>query len=261
MIIVLNVVIFLGFVVLWVLPPFLKQGRKEMVSLKWHLFSLLAGAIVACGGGIGLQLLFDNAVKASGLTGVPFHLVNAFISAALIEEVLKFVCGRVVLHFSKAIRKIDYIFIIGAAGVGFELTETFLGMNGETGIVGGIIRGVICLHLFLQLFMGAHLYECHMAKKAGEKGRMVREFILAFIVPFFVHGFNDFALFILQESVSGVTESVDTAQTAAAALSGSAIAGIVLFILAMAVDIVFIIFTLRTVYKESKNSRLAEAAE
>ena len=252
MIIVLSVVIFLGFVALWVLPPFLKQGRNGGVSLIWHLFSLLAGAIVGFGGSVGLQLLFDNAVAASGISGVPFHLVNAFISAALFEEVLKFACGRVMLHFSKAVRKIDYIFIIGAAGVGFELTETFFGMNGDSTLVGGIIRGVTCLHVFLQLFMGAHLYEYHKARKAGEKGRAVREFILTFLVPFFVHGFNDFAMFMLQDSVNvpaGTTDAVS------ALVSTSTLAGIVLFILAMAVDIVFMIFTLKTVYKESKNSR------
>ena len=259
MIIVLSVVIFLAFVALWVLPPFLKQGKTGGVSLKWHLFSLLAGAIVACGVAVVIQLfVVDKIVEASGITGVALHLVNAFISASLIEEAFKFACGRVVLHFSKAVRKIDYIFIIGAAGVGFELTETFLGMNGDTNIVGGIIRGVTCLHVFLQLFMGVHLYEYHKAKKAGNNGRTVGEFILTFLVPFFVHGFNDFSLFMLQEGMSGSAEALAAGNYSELSLSGGTMVGIVMVILGIAIDIVFMIFTLKAVYKESKNSRLAD---
>ena len=251
---ILSTVIFFGFLCLWLLPPYLKQGKQDKLPFRWILFTMLGGAVVAGGISIGLQLLLDRwqVAHIEGLAGQAF---SAFISAALVEELTKFLVARVMMIFAKPVRKIDVIFLFAASGVGFEILETVLGFSNSGSIAGAILRGVICLHVFLQMFMGIHYDACQAAKAAGKKVRAVLQMVVAFLLPILVHGLNDFSLFFMQMELNSYS-----ALPAGAEMPILLPVSVVSVAVAVIADLVFIIHSLVVTYREAKRSRAAEAA-
>ena len=252
---ILAVVVFVAFLCIWVLPPYLKQGKVNRPSFKWNLLAMALSAVAVFFAAAGLQLLLLKVQAAVNAPTVVDRALDAFISASLIEEFFKGLVGALVLKWSKAIRRIDAIFIFAASGIGFEVTESLMSMGEGSDLIAGILRGALCLHVFLQLFMGAYYYKF---KKTGKTW----DFCLAFLVPFVVHGLNDFFLFLMQDSLGAITEMDPQVLTEGTATAGTdAIIGLVYMLLVLALNIVFMVITLRMVYREAKLSRAVQATE
>ena len=250
MLIALSIVIFLVFLFIWVYPPFRRQGREGMPAMKWYLFALLITAVAGFAAAVGLQLLLQPVIDRMNVPAAVTTLLDAFVSAAIIEEIIKFVGGRVLLGPSGAARKIDYIFLFAASGIGFELTESvFSVLDGN--IVASVIRGVLCYHVFWQAFMGAHYYEYRRAKKDGRTAAAVGQFFLFLVVPVLLHGLNDYGTLWLMDIVPTDGSAV---QDAAQLLPAIAV-----FILSLLVGIAFMVYTVIMLHREAKRSRTADA--
>lgn len=248
----LNVAIFFVFLLIWVLPPFLKQEKQGMPAKKWFLFPVLTMATLGFIVVVVLQILLGYLFKTLSPGYVADCFLEAFIGAAVVEETCKFFAGRIYLKHSKAYRKIDYIFIFAAAGIGYEIIESLAGLDGG-GVIGGIIRGVFAIHVFWQMYMGAHYYEYIKAKKEGKRSASRKELCKAFIVPVLLHGLNDVGLFFLDPVVSQDAENIsDTADALLAA-------GMFIFVLSLILNIIFMVTTLKTVYRTAKESRITES--
>lgn len=249
----LNVIVFFIFLMIWVLPPFRKQGRQRMPAKKWYLLSVLTMAIPGFIVIIALQIGLGWLLKLWAPSYVVQCVVDAFICAALVEETCKFLAGRAYLRASKADRKVDYIFLFGAAGMGYEIIESLAGMSGG-GIIGGIVRGVFAIHVFWQMYMGAHYYEYTKAKEAGDERAARRELRKSFLVPILLHGLNDVGLFFIDPAVSGEAQGLSRTEEYLLA------AGMVIFILSFILNIILVVVTLKTAYRSANESREEEQA-
>ena len=244
--IVLNILIFLVFLFIWVYPPYRRQGKEGMPAKKWYLFNFLITAIPGFVVAVILQLLLQAVTDRMTAPTVVIILIDAFLSAGVFEEVIKFFGGRLLLKRSQAVRKIDYIFLFAASGIGFELTESIFSVL-DGNLIGSVIRGVFCLHVFWQIYMGAHYYEYRKAKETGNQRAACGQFFRFLIVPILLHGLNDFGVLWILEVSSTDLALQDDMQIAAALLAIG---------IALVVGIIFIIRTEIMVYREANRSRM-----
>lgn len=249
----LNIIIFFIFLALWILPSFKKQGKNGMPAKKWYWLSALLMAIPGFIVVILLQFAAGWIMARTMTNSILYNFADAFLSAALVEECVKFLAGYLIIKKCGAVRKIDYIFLFGMSGIGYEITESLLGMSGG-GVIGGIVRGIFCIHVFWQMFMGAHFYEYQAAKTAGNKSGSKKEFCKTFLLPIFLHGFNDFSIFVMERGVN--IESVSSPEITD---ENMLLIGSLLFIISFVCCIVFIIKTNKMVHREAKKSKELEA--
>ena len=249
----MGIVIFFILMLVWLLPLYLLTEKKGMVAKKWLLFSLL---LIAIGGFVivvSVQLGFEYLVSLTGLAGVPLMFVNTMISAGVFEELFKFAGGALIIRLSGAKRKIDYVLLMTAAGLGFEITESLLACS-DGDLISSIIRGVTCFHIFWQMFMGSRYYEACQARLGGDQGKFRLGMAKTLLIPIVLHGLNDFSIYYMMSFVNTFNEGLTTAEET------SLLVSIVLFALDFAVNIVFLVLTYREALREAKTSHLTEAA-
>lgn len=222
-----------------------QAGKKEKPDKKWYIFSALAASV-----GIILPVaLLQAGISHLGAffihNSVVKDIFNAFITAALIEEFIKFLVGYIFVKYSKAQRKIDYIFIFAAAGIGFEVIESLLLASGN--IMFSIVRGVLCVHVFWQMYQGACYYE--YKKEKQEKGKSA-QLIKAFVITIILHGLNDTGSFVALEGVDPVTEKLVD--------ENIFFAGMAVLIISAIMNIVFMAITRHIAKREAIASRERE---
>ena len=251
---IIAILAFLIFLLIWFLPPFRKQGKAGKPAAKWYVLPTLTTAIIGFAVILGLQLLlmlFTNAVFTPGSAALAFF--NAFISAALIEESGKGLTGWLFTKRSGAARKIDYMFIFGAAGLGFELSESLLKLDD---VVSGIFTGVMCLHVFWQIYMGAHIYEYRAAKAAGDAKKAKTELCKALLVPYLLHALNDLLAFLAEMLMAAMGGMEAIEQNDALGIPV-----LLLYAVVFGIGIVFCVITRVQLGREAKRSALAEVKE
>ena len=180
-------ILFIIFSLIWYLPVYLKQGKEGRLSFKYCLLAIFLGAVPVFIVSVACQVLIGLVCKWLGLAGAAKDAFNAFFQAALVEEAFKMLAALFVIKKAKPQRKIDYVLLFGGVGLGFGLTESAIGV---TNVASAILGAVLAFHLFWQYFMGLEYYEY---KKRAPGGKV--HLVLSFLVPFVMHGINDFLVF------------------------------------------------------------------
>lgn len=253
----MALIIFLIFVLVWYLPVYRRQGKTDRLPRRTVPISILGGLIPGFLVIILLQLGLGYAVKPIKLSGIPSAAFESFISAALIEEGVKFLTGYLIVSKAKPKRKVDHALIFGAVGLGYEVTETCLMLDSP---ISGVFRGVFALHIIWQLWMGLYYFEYSRAKQRNDMPSARKELALALFVPFFMHGMNDFVIFVFESRQSAVdlehfgTGSLTAGETAFLVWAAATF----LFLIA---EIVFQIVTFRKALRASGESRAADVSE
>lgn len=175
-----------------------KKLTQTTLPKRAYFATLLRGAL-PCTVCIAIfELLFDRFIlKPGGTLGE--EILTSFFRAALIEEGFKYISCRRALKILKPATKTEYMLLCGMVGAGYGLVEKL--------VFGGgiilIVNAVLPLHIFFQFLMGAFLYE---AQTAGDERTRKRKLLLAYCMPFLVHGSWDSMLDVsgaLMESEAG----------------------------------------------------------
>lgn len=247
----LFLIVFFGFLTIFLLPLYRKQGKEGMPAKKWYVLPMVVTAVAGFVVALGAQIILKTVMIVLNMSGIVTDIIFAFIGAALVEELLKFGVGYAFIKKSKVTRKIDYIFILGACGLGFEIIESLLMSSG--GLIAGIVRGALCLHVFFQLYMGAQLFEYKKAKEIGDKVKAKASLLKMWLIPFFLHGFNDIGSFF-------ITRGVDV-ETSAIIDSTVLIAGAAIWAVTLVFYVIFFIRTYRITRRAAIDSREEEAKQ
>ena len=118
------------------------------------------------------------------------EIVADFFRAALLEECFKLMGFMLALRKYRPERKIDYILIAGTIGLTYAVLEKAAMANPVSAIIGSIVP----MHILWQFNQGGHFYEYRQAKIHNDQARALKEWFMAFIVPFLLHGCWDSAL-------------------------------------------------------------------
>lgn len=133
-------------------------------------------------------------IMPAGISGtVEYALYDAFIVAALCEEICKYLLLRIGSWNSV---EFDYRFdgiVYGVSvAVGFALLENILYVM-DGGIQVALMRGVLAvpLHAFCGVFMGVFYGAAKKYSVDGKWGKSIRCKLLAVFVPIMIHGVYD----------------------------------------------------------------------
>lgn len=231
----------------WLLKKKAGEPYSKKTVAKFVLFGALSTVVIFV---LMLVLSLDRETFF-GMNPILSGFLTALITAALIEEILKY------LFFRLAIRKnrevvcwLDAIIAAVAVSVGFTLLEdlTYLFDGG-----GSIIRAVIPAHLLFQIFMGYYYGKARVTKKAVYD-------VLSLVVPILWHTAFDMFLIGLMSIVgdvntlTGMTAAQLNALPYANYMLPMLICGIVLIV----VTLIALIVMLRKIAVWSRNGEKQE---
>lgn len=257
----MPLLIFTIFIFVWYFPVWKRQGTEERLP-RWTIAkSIAVGMVPVFLVIILLQVAFGFLQRALPLSPVAFTASDSYLSAALVEETVKFLGAYLVIRKVCPKRKVDYVLIFGAVGLGYEVTETLLLLDS---VIAGLGRGIFALHIIWQFWMGMFYWEYRQAKLRGDRNAARKNLLLAFLIPVILHGTNDFLAFMAEKGFSAVDPAMLENFSGVADLSpeleaaGWWTAALLLF---MAVEIVFQIITFRMALRTAKESRNTEISE
>lgn len=193
----MGVIIFFIFCVLWYLRPVLTQGKENSLPAKTYITTILFSTIPAMAMILALQIGFGWLLKWIGVdthANYFWMAVKDFILAGCFEEFIKYFCGNKFLSKLENPRRVDFILIMGAAGLGYEIIESLMLVSSP---IAGIMRGVACLHIMWQYMMGEYLYRAYVAKREGNESEAKKNTFKAFFYPIILHGLNDYFVSIV----------------------------------------------------------------
>ena len=223
----MGIILFFVFSLVWFLPVWFRQRKTGLIKPATILIAIAMGVIPATIGLVSLQSLLSIVYKFFGIQeGTLLHnILQAFLSYAVVEEFVKFVCGRLVLGRQIKFKKIDCILLFGAVGLGYEIIETLMFSAGNS--IDIYIRGIFIAHVMYQFIMASHYFEYRAAKQEGNTHKAKVQLFLAFFVPILLHGTNDLltTFFILEETekaqmTNGVINVMLIALNAAGLIAG-----------------------------------------
>jgi len=226
------------FTCLWYLPLYLKHRKSVKESKKYYLSAFLLGMICIVfallgQGGVGLILInIPMSVTMLKITG----FFRVLIAIALVEELTKFLMGRIILRKVPDLTEAGSMLILGMTGIGFDVAESLTQLD----ILSAVLRGVLMMHLFLQLFMGKYWWRAQEAGKSGDKAGYKKNIRISLVVPIVVHAIYDY---LLLKGVGGIEEAFELSA--------------VLIMSGFVVGLVFIINTLTMARKTIKAEVLA----
>ena len=257
----MSLVVFLIFIFVWYFPIWRRQGQTGRLPRRTIAESIAAGLIPGFLAIIILQILFGFLLRALPLTGAAYSAVDAYISAALIEESVKFLAAYLIIRKVQPTRKVDYVLIFGAVGLGYEVTETLLLLDS---VVSGFFRGVFAQHIIWQLWMGMFFWEYMQAKRDQNPAGCRRNLFLSLAVPFFLHGTNDFLAFMVEKGLKnvepGALENFSAQQVVTPDLEAAGWWFLALLVF-MILQIIFQIVTFRMALKTAADSRKMDAVQ
>lgn len=243
----MAILIFLICAFLWYFPLYKKQGKTDRMPGKFLIFAILAGAIPAFIAIVALQIPIGWGLNALKLSPAAHDFLDAFVSAALVEELIKFLCGYIILRIARPRRCIDCILLFGGVGLGYEITESLMTLDST---ITGLVRGVFAYHIVWQFWMGLFYWRFMQA----EKGKRFGPALAAFGVPMLLHGLNDFICFMF----SNVCVPVFAEEALSAAQEKAVTIWLLAFLGFIVVSIVFAIITMKKCFREAKLSREAD---
>lgn len=174
--------------------------RKDKVEHEpWGLIiKLLIFGAISCIPAVFAETFMGSFAPGLVEGSVSYALFNAFLVAALCEEICKFVLLRI---GSWRNRNFDYRFdgiVYGVSvAVGFALLENILYVM-DGGLYVALMRGVLAvpLHAFCGVFMGIHYGAAKRYSIEGQHSKSLRSTFLALFVPFMIHGIYDSLAFM-----------------------------------------------------------------
>ncbi len=168
--------------------------EHEPVSL---IVKLVIFGAISCIPAVFAETFIGSYVPfAEGSVG--FAVFNAFVVAALCEEVCKYLLLRI---GSWRNRNFDYRFdgiVYGVSvAVGFALLENVLYVM-DGGLYVALMRGVLAvpLHAFCGVFMGIYYGAAKRYSIEGDHGKAMTETFKALIIPILIHGIYDSLAFL-----------------------------------------------------------------
>lgn len=160
----------------------LKQKKGEKYSagavIKFLGFGALALII-----GVVVSILLNFDVKMFGdINPLLSGFLAAFLTAAVYEEVLKYIFFRLSLIKNKgAVNHLDVIIGAALVGIGFTVAENIeFAISGS----GNVFRALLPMHILFQLVMGYFYGKAKVTKKAFYH-------VLALVVPIVLHTIFD----------------------------------------------------------------------
>lgn len=175
----------LSLVIPFVIYKIILRG-KEKVSVKRLIITFILGATLFTIPIIVLELIWDKVFHGLNRETVFGGFMEAYFRAALIEECVKLLFAFLVLRKHKDLSMREMILITGLIGVGYGFTEKLAYGAGGALLINALAPG----HLLFQWVMGYFLYKAFHA----EKGNKWKYLVLAYVVPFAIHGTWDFLL-------------------------------------------------------------------
>ncbi len=165
---------------------FLDRFNKEPLKLLWKLF------LLGCLSVIPILIIGSLFEFINPFVGEPSNLYDAFIIAALSEEVIKwYVVYRFAFKNDAFDEKLDGIIYAVFVSMGFAVIENILYVSSE-GISVAILRAFTAIpaHMFFGVFMGYYL---SLAKFSNVRLRK-RFLIKSIFYPVILHGVYDYLL-------------------------------------------------------------------
>ena len=190
----MGILVFFVFLLIWVLPLFLKQRKSGFVSWKRILIAVAMGLAPATAVLLLLQFALGWILKFLNISEYPqiYNFVTSFITAACIEEFTKYYFADKVMQKQYAYKKIDCMMLFGAVGLGYEIVESL--MMGVTNPLAAVVRGAFAGHVMYQFIMASHYFEYKKAQQQGNERRAKWQKFLMFFVPIAAHGLNDYII-------------------------------------------------------------------
>lgn len=245
--IIISLLIYLVFAFIWYYPLYRKQPQDETRLQKKELwFALFIGFLPAFFVAVAFQSFAVTPVlKLFGLQdgSLPFHLVMDIIGYAIGEELVKYLFARLLLKKNGFRSVNNTALLFGAVGAGFGLVESAMLIIANPNIVTSIMRGVISLHVFLQLWMGLKVGTSLALRETNPEGAK-KAMRSAFIIPLAVHILQDVSGTLGGEYMTGDDLTIQ-------------LIGFVILAVSLTVDIIFIVKTLKAV----KNSAVPAEEE
>ena len=187
----MGIILFFVFSLVWFLPVWFRQRKVGLVKSTPVLIALAIGTVPATIALVSLQSLLALVYRFFGIEeGTLLHsILQAFLSYAVVEEFVKYFCGKLLLNRQMEFKKIDCILLLGAVGLGYEIIETLMFSSGDS--ISIYIRGIFIAHVMYQFIMASYYFEYRAAKQEGNEKRAKIQLFLAFLVPILLHGTND----------------------------------------------------------------------
>lgn len=193
----------------WFIPVYRRQGQDEKLHKKWCIAAGLSGAVPAFIVAVAVQIGAGFCFKIFGTPHAAMRVIEAFGAAAFTEELLKLFCAMLIIRLAKPSRKIDYVLIFGAAGLGFSVTESLGGMLTGESVIAAIVTAVTAYHVNWQYWMGMFFYDYRQLKSSGNNSGAAGKLLVAIGVPVLMHGINDWLVFALEDYVKDVESTFE----------------------------------------------------
>jgi len=232
--------IIIVFICLWYLPLLLKHRKNLKEPIKYYVFAFLLGLVcfaIGILGQSGIGLIFlqipmsNTALKITGF-------LRVLIAIAVVEELAKFLLGRIILKKVPDLTEIGSMLILGMTGIGFGFVESAVQLS----IYSAVLRGVLMMHLFLQIYMGKYWWRAQEAKKSGDKAGYKKNISISLIVPILVHAIYDYLL------LKGIDDVEETDGSSVVLIAGAFVLGLI-----------YMIYTLNMARKMIKAETIAAA--
>ena len=254
----MPLLLFVIFIFVWYFPIWKRQGKKEKLPRFTIAKAIGTGMIPGFLVIILFQVVLGYLQKALALPVAWDSAFSSFIGAALVEETVKFLGAWLIIRKVKPVRKVDYVLIFGAVGLGYEVTETLLLLDS---VIAGVARGIFAQHIIWQLWMGMFYWEYCRAKENNDREACRKNLVSAFFVPFVLHGINDFVAFMAENAMKGMDNGMLENMQAAGVMTPeleSAAVWVAVMLLFMVFEFVFQILCFKKALKVAKQSREAE---
>ena len=173
--------------------------RKDKVEHEpWPLIiKLLIFGAISCIPAIFAEQFMGSVIPET-LDPITFAISEAFLVAALCEEICKFLLLSLGSWWNK---NFDYRFdgiVYGVSvAVGFALLENVMYVM-DGGVYVAVMRGVLAvpLHAFCGVFMGVFYGAAKRYSIEGNHSKSLTSILLALIVPMIIHGIYDSLAFL-----------------------------------------------------------------
>ena len=224
----------------WYLPGIKAQGENKVLTRKDYIrTAFMYGFLFTCLLIIITEITWDGIVKRTPLSGLSKDIISDFLRAALLEELFKFLGFKLAKKKLGLTRKTDYIMIAGLMGLVYGIVEKAVQGN----LVAIVMGLLIPLHIMWQFNQGGHYYEYERQKEAGNAALARKEWMMAIILPFILHGLWDSGLDISSYFIN--LEPI-----------GFQILGFLIFVLLLILGAIYSVKTLKKVKSVAKDSYL-----
>ncbi len=175
---------------------YIKDTQREPVRLLIKAF--ITGIIIVIPA-IIFGLILDAGIKNIAVSKTVFNFLQAFVVAALVEEVLKFSATRWLLKNNKYFdQHYDGIVYAVFVSLGFAFLENIFYVV-EHGMGTAVVRCLFSVpgHAFFGVFMGYYLSLYYKGDVINKQSNLTK----ALIVPIVLHGLFDFFLMDFENKV------------------------------------------------------------